>query len=104
MRSAGKSDLAALKGARSARRGTLTVRWRDGEELLVAFAVPAKGTTAVARNRLRRQLRAILRRLEAEGARGTLLVSSSGREPQTSSDLERDLRGALQRLGALPRA
>lgn len=100
MRSAGRKELSVLKRARVVRSGPLLVRHvGEDTELQVAFAIPAKGTTAVARNRLRRQLRESLRELEVEmGLRGTVLISVSAVEPQRTSDVEERLRSAFTRL------
>ena len=101
VRSARRSDLTRLReSGRATRRGPLLVRYAPGgDELLSAFAIPAKGTTAVARNRLRRQLREVLREVEREtGLTGTVLVSAAAAEPQAYADLVRAARSALGKL------
>lgn len=87
-----------LRRGRSGRGRYLVVRWLPAEELRVGLVVPRKVGKAVVRNKVKRRLREILRRLYLPRAHLLILVQPEAREagyPELFQDLVR----ALKRSG-----
>jgi ribonuclease P protein component len=100
-----RATFAEIRRGRHRRRGPLTVTW-GGDELSgpprVAFAIGRKVGPAVRRNRLRRQLRAIVASEGARLASGAYLIGASPRATDLSYDeLRTTLMHVLDSLGAL---
>ena len=97
----GRESFAALsRHGRRVREGPLTVVHRPGpQDPRVAFAVGRRVGPAVARNRLRRRLRAIWRDLEVPGG-DYLVVAAPPTLDLSFTQLEDRLRAAVSRLEA----
>lgn len=97
----------ALRSARRGRSGPLTVAYLPGdaaEPPRVAFAVGRKVGGAVVRNRLRRQLRALVRDPDLPLPAGTYLIAAAPAAAGASSgQLAHDLGEALRRVLAAVR-
>lgn len=75
-----RDTIAALRRSRAFRAGPLTVRWIPGDPgtpVQVAFSIPRSVGSAVARNRLRRRLRAAAAEVAPALPGGALLVGVS---------------------------
>lgn len=107
----GISEKAVFNGfarpAARARSGPLTLirnHLHPTGELRVAFAVPRRVGPAVVRNRLRRQLRAVVDTLSAEGvfSNGThLIVVGPGAKGSSFAQLRTWLVNAIDRMPAV---
>ena len=97
----GRESFAALsRHGRRVREGPLTVVHRPGpQDPRVAFAVGRRVGPAVARNRLRRRLRAIWRDLEVPGG-DYLVVAAPPTLDLSFTQLDDRLRAAVSRLEA----
>ncbi|MFC7048804.1 ribonuclease P protein component [Emcibacter nanhaiensis] len=74
----------------------------SGEEIRVGYTTSKKVGNAVVRNRARRRLREVVRRvLPEKGKAGQdyVLIARSGIEERSFDDLIRDLKWSLKRLG-----
>jgi ribonuclease P protein component len=91
---------------RRSRSGAVTVRHvalDDDDRCLVAYAVGRHAGTAVARNRIRRRLRALVAEAAAEGRipRGAMVISAASSVATAPFALvRRDLGRAFEGIGA----
>jgi ribonuclease P protein component len=76
------------RAKRAASGAVLSVRVLEGEKASVRFSIPRRLGTAVARNRLRRQLREIVRRWPPRHGIGVLVTAQ--RPGGTFQELEED--------------
>ncbi len=97
-----RRTFASLRQARRVRSGPVTVAWVDDGSVppRVAYAVGRRTGPAVRRNRVRRQLRAIVARNSTDLAPGAYLVGMASAQPHPSLELEGHLRRGLERVGA----
>ncbi|MBS1836123.1 MAG: ribonuclease P protein component [Actinobacteria bacterium] len=94
--------------ARRVRQGSVTLvvaarRVEEGEGAGIAMAVGRRVGPAVVRNRLRRQIRAVLFELDRRRPLRTgwyLVIVHPSARGRSSTELSRDLSTALERLGA----
>jgi len=97
----------ALRSGRRGRSGPLVVSWLPGDPAQparVAFAIGRKVGNAVVRNRLRRQLRTLLREVVPVLQPGAWLVGATAGAPAlTYGDLGGALTDAVNQAQALPR-
>jgi ribonuclease P protein component len=96
---------AALRTGRRGHAGPVRVTWvpEDGAAPpAVAFAVGRRVGPAVARNRVRRQLRAIVAELAPGLAAGTYLVAYRGAAGVSFATLREDVTRAVTAAGARP--
>ncbi|MDM7324543.1 MAG: ribonuclease P protein component [Thermus sp.] len=87
-----------LRQGRSGRGRFLGVRWLPAPELRVGIVVSKKVGKAVVRNRVKRRLREILRRLHLPKAHLLVIASPEAREA-TYAELFQDLTRALKKSG-----
>lgn len=78
----------------------LSVRWLPASELRVGIVVSKKVGKAVVRNRIKRRLREILRRLYLPKAHLLVIASPEAREA-TYAELFQDLIRALKKSGLI---
>jgi ribonuclease P protein component len=94
----------ALRDGRRGHAGPVRVTWRPepegGGPPRVAFAVGRRVGSAVARNRLRRQLRAVVAELAGELAPGAYLLAYRGAPEVPSGELRRLVAAAATTAGA----
>jgi ribonuclease P protein component len=99
-----RATFAALRDGRRGHAGPVRVTWVQGAPDApprVAFAVGRRVGSAVARNRIRRQLRAVVAELAAELAPGAYLVAYRGGPPAASTELRQHVVAAATSAGAL---
>jgi ribonuclease P protein component len=100
-----RATFAALRAGRRGHAGPVRVTWvpepEAGDPPRVAFAVGRRVGPAVARNRVRRQLRAVTADLARVLAPGAYLVSYRGAPGARSDDLRRLVVDAATAAGAL---
>jgi len=97
-----RQDFESLRGGRRKQVGVLTVTWAADSSPIpprVAFAIGKKVGSAVRRNRIRRQLRAIVRHQAVRLRRGVYLVRvSPGASEATFSEYSSMFADALDHL------
>jgi ribonuclease P protein component len=99
-----RATFAALRGGRRGHAGPVRVTWVPGVDDApprVAYAVGRRVGSAVARNRIRRQLRAVVAELAAELAPGAYLVAYRSGPPAAFAELRRHVVAAATNAGAL---
>jgi ribonuclease P protein component len=99
-----RATFAALREGRRGHAGPLRVTWVPGPDAdppRVAFAIGRRVGPAVARNRIRRQLRAVVNELAAGLAPGAYLVAYRGARDATSADLRDSVVAAATSAGAI---
>lgn len=87
-----------LRQGRAGRGRFLSVKWLPAPELRVGIVVSKKVGKAVVRNRIKRRLREILRRLHLPKAHLLVIASPEAREA-TYAELFQDLIRALKKSG-----
>jgi ribonuclease P protein component len=98
-----RAAFAALRTGRRGHAGPVRVTWVPGdgtEPPAVAFAVGRRVGPAVARNRVRRRLRAVVAQLAPELAPGTYLVAFRGAPDTTFATLREHVTRAVASAGA----
>jgi ribonuclease P protein component len=98
-----RAAFAALRSGRRGHAGSVRVTWvpEDGASPpRAAFAVGRRVGSAVARNRVRRQLRAVLAELAPELAPGTYLVAYRGAPGVPFATLRENVARAAASAGA----
>jgi ribonuclease P protein component len=98
-----RAAFAAFRTGRRGHAGPVRVTWVPGdgaEAPAVAFAVGRRVGSAVARNRVRRQLRAVVAELAPDLAPGTYLVAYRGTADRAFATLRDDVRRAVAGAGA----
>jgi ribonuclease P protein component len=94
-----RSEFTALRerGVRSRHRSVRVTYLPGATEVRVAFAVGRPAGSAVARNRLRRRLRALM--VEIDPPKGTYLIgASTAATTSTFAELRRDLAAAVDEV------
>lgn len=99
-----RATFTALRTGRRGHAGPVRVTWvpegDEGTPPRVAFAVGRRVGSAVARNRLRRQLRAVVADLATELAPGAYLVAYRGAPDVSSAELRQEVAAAATIAGA----
>jgi len=101
-----RAAFAAFRTGRRGHAGPVRVSWVPEEGAApprVAFAVGRRVGSAVVRNRVRRQLRAVIDGLAGELAPGTYLVAYRGAPGAAFATLREDVQQAAGAAGALRR-
>jgi ribonuclease P protein component len=97
-----RATFTALRRGRRVRRGPITVSWIDGdpaEPPRVAYAIGRSVGHAVARNRLRRRLRASMTSLAPQLPPGAYLIGATPEASQLSfPDLQTNLHQAITQV------
>jgi ribonuclease P protein component len=100
-----RATFAALRDGRRGHAGPVRLTWvpEAGSTTppRVAFAIGRRVGSAVERNRLRRQLRAVVADLAPDLEPGAYLIAYRGRAGTPSADLARQIAAAATTAGAL---
>jgi ribonuclease P protein component len=99
-----RATFAALRSGRRGHAGPIRVIWIDGAggtPPRVAFAVGRRVGSAVARNRVRRQLRAAAAEIAADLAPGAYLIAYRGAPGAVYRELRDQVLAAARTAGAL---
>jgi ribonuclease P protein component len=101
-----RATFAALRDGRRGHAGPVRVTWLPDPGATtpprIAFSVGRRVGAAVARNRVRRQLRAAVAHLAPDLAPGAYLVAYRGTPGASFDDLRRQIAAAATAAGALP--